>query len=887
MYLDPQPPAKRDPVKAAKDIPKASTRKKDESEQKVQSGRWAHIVRTANSLRERVESADLEIGQIREHNDNVMAIRGRLEGLAAAMANSDVAIEVNIGQYVQSRIGFDAKRIGELLTSPWAYMSMPPHSASRYRALKPLRAMRVAHALKHAYDHSASTDAKATQWPVEWIGPDMVPKAFAIGDIGAAVDAARVLIAWTQKMQQIQGGHQHDLSRLKRGLYRCLTVLVEARRTMVDDSVLVLANSDIAEGIRLGLCKQTRLCMTWSLFQLLKIRVDKSDDALDAELFIELARSPGTAEAGRNHLYFPPVQSEIGPTLFLTLIWLALEGYRSALGVISQNVQPFASDARKWDESAFRQAGLPKYASLDCYALVRVFSLAGTPNTADIIQFQRITGDERPHLQDGDLSDLRNAAIASTLERWLRTNVDPNSIQRQHLQKSMQATVELKSAEWKLDGIPLARFGGFLARRWRINDWYWGRLDAAAGIVRMLPPATSESDDSEHRSVQSKLQDSIFRESKEFTTSADGKGLAAIPGWYRSAIAARLGPLALRALWPQDLPTGSLSTWAKVIGLLLARPLTVLVALVVDPLRFAAAFAISLGTTAMLSRAERPRHGQAFPPDAHYLSTFALGLMLVGAVIGSGVLISRGIGVRGRWRRLKEIVAIGLSNHPHQREPHNLWNITLDAARKPAIATCWLSIVIGCGLTPLTAVVVSVPAVRKFVSPELAIAVAACVVGLILDLNNRAQTVRRVRQPVRPAQPIQPPEKRLLMWLLLAVGGGIVTLDSILGAEHRWHWSTSLTENPSPWIAGIEAIVLTYLTVCHWADKRSIVLLMVGTTAAAVLPQVVATCIHKGVLPGVLPTVVLIIILGFSLQYVRPVTWENDQAPPKRFAVLD
>ena len=49
-----------------------------------------------------------------------------------------------------------------------------------------------------------------------------------------------------------------------------------------------------------------------------------------------------------------------------------------------------------------------------------------------------------------------------------------------------------KPADEKLAGDSLGHFGGFLERRWRANDIFWGRLDAAEQIVRIvgqeLPP---------------------------------------------------------------------------------------------------------------------------------------------------------------------------------------------------------------------------------------------------------------------------------------------------------------------------------------------------------------------------------------------------------------
>lgn len=43
-----------------------------------------------------------------------------------------------------------------------------------------------------------------------------------------------------------------------------------------------------------------------------------------------------------------------------------------------------------------------------------------------------------------------------------------------------------KGVEEKLAGNQLANFGAFLSARWRLNDWTWGRLDAARSLVEIM-----------------------------------------------------------------------------------------------------------------------------------------------------------------------------------------------------------------------------------------------------------------------------------------------------------------------------------------------------------------------------------------------------------------
>ncbi|CCH78752.1 putative Patatin [Nostocoides japonicum T1-X7] len=47
-----------------------------------------------------------------------------------------------------------------------------------------------------------------------------------------------------------------------------------------------------------------------------------------------------------------------------------------------------------------------------------------------------------------------------------------------------------RTADDKLGGMSVMRFGGFLKRSWRLNDWMWGRLDAATVLaLTVLQPA--------------------------------------------------------------------------------------------------------------------------------------------------------------------------------------------------------------------------------------------------------------------------------------------------------------------------------------------------------------------------------------------------------------
>lgn len=43
-----------------------------------------------------------------------------------------------------------------------------------------------------------------------------------------------------------------------------------------------------------------------------------------------------------------------------------------------------------------------------------------------------------------------------------------------------------RTGDDKLGGMSVSRFGGFLKRSWRVNDWTWGRVDAASHLCRVV-----------------------------------------------------------------------------------------------------------------------------------------------------------------------------------------------------------------------------------------------------------------------------------------------------------------------------------------------------------------------------------------------------------------
>ncbi|MFC7615528.1 DUF3376 domain-containing protein [Actinokineospora soli] len=86
------------------------------------------------------------------------------------------------------------------------------------------------------------------------------------------------------------------------------------------------------------------------------------------------------------------------------------------------------------------------------------------------------------------LSRLLALEIATTcLADEAATGFDqPVELVQISLQTENPFAVRSRTPDDKAGGASLARFGGFLKRSWRVNDWIWGRMDGATMLCRLL-----------------------------------------------------------------------------------------------------------------------------------------------------------------------------------------------------------------------------------------------------------------------------------------------------------------------------------------------------------------------------------------------------------------
>ncbi|WP_198412192.1 DUF3376 domain-containing protein [Mycetocola zhujimingii] len=307
--------------------------------------------------------------------------------------------------------------------------------------------------------------------------------------------------------------------------------------------------------------------------------------------------------------------------------------------------------ARAWEHVPW--SGIPmRRQDFEAVDLAPFLAAMGIPEPISALAFWRITGDE-PAARPGDYTALLERKTRRATRAAL--SLPAGDIDRDVLGRLFGTPLTSRD---KLAGTTAVNFGGFLARGWRANDWWWGRLDAAAGMTRFVdsyppiqPAGRRKTDPSLIDAVQSSvLADAAASPDRPFSAdpgetapsrqlrssfTRGGNTLGDLSPAYLLSVLSRSIRVTSRAI------SGSTSTpWRLILALL--RPLFVFVPLLATPVRAGIAVLV-LNATIVLS-ASSP---VAAPPGA--------GTVLVGAVILAavfvGLVVGLGVAVH-RWRRL-------------------------------------------------------------------------------------------------------------------------------------------------------------------------------------------------------------------------------------------
>ncbi|WP_232496565.1 DUF3376 domain-containing protein [Agromyces humatus] len=177
--------------------------------------------------------------------------------------------------------------------------------------------------------------------------------------------------------------------------------------------------------------------------------------------------------------------------------WDELDGIIRWLLATSETIKATRAKERWLRTPWSRLESHPEH-PLTARQLPLLFGGSGIPQPISSVRFHRIGSDVQPAqpleyrrlMEDQLLRGYRSALAHRARE------LDAVTVGNLLDEQSLRSTA-------KLAGLRAANIAGFLSRDWRLNDWWWGRLDAASGIVEFFsslptapesPPSDSDSD---------------------------------------------------------------------------------------------------------------------------------------------------------------------------------------------------------------------------------------------------------------------------------------------------------------------------------------------------------------------------------------------------------
>ncbi|GAA1945280.1 DUF3376 domain-containing protein [Agromyces allii] len=431
--------------------------------------RFLYAVPTA--LRKRTsESGEDEIDQVYADRTAAIVRKGRDELLAVRLDPTPTADEEpadrSLAAYTRMRSTTDADLLGTVFARPGEWtLGTNLESRPQRRALDRLSIQRVGAALRRVLDQ-LSRSGEVAPMPGE---PDLPPIADDAISLGSQtlVDTAFCVLDWIRALedQTFHTSGLHADGRNTTGLHA------------FDDALR--AADDDAYGNR----GRTRAAVRETLYDVLRDARDLRDGSIAAALdrvdAIAPADSPLSA-AGAESVARTWIAANGDDSATRTTLWQGLDGIvrwlQRANAVLA--AQP---GQEEWAESPWHRMptqGTPLPAS----ELPLIFGGSGMPTASSPVRFHVIGSDTQPAavseyrtLLDAQVLDGYKAALAKPVEDLADADL---------LRRLIDDRVLYSSS--KLAGLRIANFAGFLSTDWRRNDWWWGRLDASAGIVSFL-----------------------------------------------------------------------------------------------------------------------------------------------------------------------------------------------------------------------------------------------------------------------------------------------------------------------------------------------------------------------------------------------------------------
>lgn len=692
----------------------------------------------------RREATANEVDAVADFNGAMQSDAGHRDALGALIRSADWSERARAtrrGGYLRALASTDAAGLAQALSRPsvWQLTTALPER-HRWDAidLDRLSALRVV-----AVDHY-DVLSRAAELPPMLRGPS------------ALADAANCVLAWTRALERVPlepGGRRlRDLGSVRGPAYRALRLAVEARETAT-----------------LAVLTAARGCSAPSAAEL--------QDWLTAWTDACAAAAPA-----------------------LTDLWDALDGCVASLRaesvLVQRDIEQHGAGVRlRWRESPWAALGGAPVVTT-ALDVVAAIAPSGVPPTVSNIRFWSIGVTQQPADAAG-YTALATAERRAVLGAELRRDEPRKVDERGHLLREREVSAPEQIAQrvlvpdrdlvltpgGKLAGYGSGNFFGFLSAEWRVGDWWWGRLDAAAGIVRFLrlvdpDSAPSERDDRAPGGAIDTVQEEILREAATAELSPYDRES---PGFDPAASAAELRPrirtgsdsvfnlapayrlaLASRAVRILDRATRvhekPLLAVAREALLALLRPILVVLPAIADPPR-GALLGGFVGAAAWLLTWADPAEFGLVPIGTAALVAIGYTVSLWGA-LRSGRL---------RWQRIEDAVATA--------DPDEAQRIA--ALRRESVRDArWAAFAAACSFVPL------VIALIRF-DPLLIILCLGTCTGIVLFAKSLARAV--------PFEPVAGRQRRTMLCLvvvlllgtgtpiaqLLLAGTGIFPLDEV------------------------------------------------------------------------------------------------------------
>ncbi|UOE42535.1 DUF3376 domain-containing protein [Agromyces larvae] len=381
----------------------------------------------------RRESVAHEAAELGRFNGQRLVEDGRrLSGaaLAAGAATTLEAVRERRRAYVRSLGAQVAEQLGDALAQPSLWQLHSP--GRRRRAYPPIDRQSLGVLQRRAEAHWVDLADDAARCDATLAGPV------------ALTDAANCVLAWARALETVP-----DAPGSRRGL-----VLASVRRAgyaaLVD-----------ATGSRDALVEQVLLD---------RLRRLGPRDA------------PTVADADRWLSGWTATEHEIRTAPH----WRALDSALTDLVHRSAEVEREASDRGEappepWASSPWRAVHRVA-GSLSAVDLAPLMNAGGVPPSLSQVTYWAIGVDEEP-ANPRAYTALLDDKFHTRLQTLLRTPRLSATRIADDLRTPEAVPLDRQT---KLAGYGVGNFLGFLAAEWRVNDWWWGRLDGSAGLVRYL-----------------------------------------------------------------------------------------------------------------------------------------------------------------------------------------------------------------------------------------------------------------------------------------------------------------------------------------------------------------------------------------------------------------